>query len=166
MSPLEQNFNSEIHPIDLCESLAHQQKWKFDRITDDQISLSIEGRWRNYAITIAWSTSEEMLQLICTFEMETPSERLPQIYEILNHANDQQWAGAFTYWEDQRLIVYRYGLFMSADNIIDLKQTTRLIETAITASENYFPAFQLVAWAEEEPENALKATIKKTYGRA
>ena len=113
MSLSEQFLTEDIHPIDIVEHIAEHHDWDFDRVADDQIAMAVEGQWRTYSITLAWSHSDETLRMICTFEMEPPEDRLPQIYEILNRTNDTCWAGSFTYWEAQRLMVYRYGLVLS-----------------------------------------------------
>ena len=80
--------SDELHPIDIVETLAEHHAWDFDRITDDQIAMAVEGQWRTYSITLAWSARDETLRLICTFEMEPPEARMPEIYETLNHVND------------------------------------------------------------------------------
>ena len=78
--------NDEIHPIDIVESVAHHHAWDFDRLADDQIAMAIEGQWRSYSVTLAWSPREEVLRLICTFDMDPPAARLPALYEVLNLA--------------------------------------------------------------------------------
>ena len=75
--------------------------------------MAIEGQWRTYAITLAWSGHDETLRLVCTYEMEPPEDRLPALYEMLNTVNDQCWSGAFTWWGEQKLMVWRYGLVMA-----------------------------------------------------
>jgi hypothetical protein len=69
------HLTSEIDPIDIVESLAETRDWEFDRVGDDQIALAVEGQWRTYAVTLAWCGHEEMLRLICTFEIDPPEER-------------------------------------------------------------------------------------------
>ena len=66
----------DLHPIDLVETLAANHDWDFDRVTDDQIAMAVEGQWRTYSITLAWSAYDETLRLICTFEMDPPDERI------------------------------------------------------------------------------------------
>ena len=61
--------SEEIHPIDIVEHLAEHHAWDFDRVADDQIAMAVEGQWRTYSITLAWSAVDETLRLICTFEM-------------------------------------------------------------------------------------------------
>ncbi|MFC2970433.1 type III secretion system chaperone family protein [Acidimangrovimonas pyrenivorans] len=158
--------SDELHPIDIVETLAEHHAWDFDRITDDQIAMAVEGQWRTYSITLAWSGHDETLRLICTFEMEPPEARMPEIYETLNHVNDTCWAGAFTYWSEQRLMVWRYGLVLAGGQVAGPEQIDRLIATAVLTAERFYPAFQLVAWGNEAPAEAMKVAIAEAYGHA
>ncbi|WP_212524106.1 YbjN domain-containing protein [Actibacterium sp. MT2.3-13A] len=156
----------ELHPIDLVEHIAEHHEWDFDRVAEDQIAMAVEGQWRTYSITLAWSDHDETLRLVCTFEMEPPADKLPQLYETLNRANDMCWTGAFTYWHEQRLMVWRYGLVLSGGQMAGPEQVSRLISSAVAASERFYPAFQLVTWADQSPEQAMQVAIAEAYGRA
>lgn len=167
MSLSEDFIQSEdVHPIDIVEHLAEHHEWDFDRVTDDQIAMAVEGQWRTYSITLAWSGYDETLRLICTFEMEPPEDKLPALYETLNRTNDMCWSGAFTYWNEQRLMVYRYGLILSGGQVAGPEQIDRLINTAVSSCERFYPAFQLVAWADQSPKEAMQVAIAEAYGRA
>jgi len=165
---LIEHFDSgdDTHPIDLVEHIAAHHDWDFDRIHDDQIAFQIEGQWRTYAITLAWSAYDQTLRLICTFEMEPPEERLPALYECLNRTNDMCWAGAFTYWAEQKLMVYRYGLVLAGEQVAGPEQIDTMINAAVLSAERFYPAFQLVTWAERTPQDALQVAICEAYGRA
>ncbi len=156
----------DLHPIDLVEHIAEHHDWDFDRIADDQIAMAVEGLWRTYSVTLSWSERDETLRLICTFEMAPPEEKLPAIYEILNRTNDMVWAGAFTFWAEQRLMVWRYGLVLAGGQIAGPEQIDRMIVQAVTAAERFYPAFQLVAWGDQSPEAALQVAMAEAYGRA
>ena len=158
--------DTEIHPIDIVETLAEHHDWDFDRVADDQIAMSVEGQWRTYSLTLAWSAPEETLRLICTFEMEPPETRMPELHDLLNRINDQCWAGAFSFWEEQRLMVWRYGLLLSGGQVAGPEQIDRMIGAAVMACERFYPAFQLVGWGEQAPAEALKIAIAEAYGRA
>ncbi|MBL3571896.1 diacylglyceryl transferase [Rhodovulum sp. BSW8] len=159
-------LSDEIHPIDLVETLASHHDWEFDRVADDQIAMAVVGQWRTYSITLAWSGFDETLRLICTFEMEPPPERLPALYEALNATNDMCWAGAFTFWRDQRLMVWRHGLMLSGGQTASPEQVDQLIHAAVSSCERFYPAFQLVVWADRTPANALQVAIADAFGRA
>ncbi|MGB8813502.1 MAG: YbjN domain-containing protein [Paracoccaceae bacterium] len=156
----------DIHPIDIVETLAAHHDWEFDRVTDDQIAMAVEGQWRTYSLTLAWSPQDETLRLICTFEMEPPLHRMGELYDVLNRCNDTVWTGCFTYWQEQKLMVWRYGLTLAGGQLASEEQIDQLISSAVTASERFYPAFQLVAWAEKTPAEAMKVAIAEAYGRA
>ncbi|WP_426033353.1 YbjN domain-containing protein [Cypionkella sp. TWP1-2-1b2] len=159
-------LSDDLHPIDIVENLAAHHDWEFDRVTDDQIAMAVEGQWRTYALTLAWSAQDETLRLICTFEMEPPIDKMAALYDVLNRCNDMVWTGAFTYWAEQKLMVFRYGLCLAGGQMVAPEQIDRLISGAITASERFYPAFQLVSWADKSPADAMKVAIAEAYGRA
>lgn len=166
MSLSEDYLSDDIHPIDIVETLAEHHAWDFDRMGEDQIAMAVEGQWRTYSLTLAWSDADETLRLICTFEMEPPEERLPQLYDLLNRCNDMVWTGGFTWWADQKLMVWRYGLCLAGGQMAGSEQIDRLISGAIMAAERFYPAFQLATWGDHTPAEAMKVAIAEAYGRA
>ena len=167
MSLSAQDIQGEdTHPIDIVENLAEHHSWDFDRVADDQIAMSVVGQWRTYSITLAWSEMDETLRLICTFEMEPSEDKLHKLYDVLNRTNDICWTGAFTYWHEQRLMVYRYGLVLAGGQIAGAEQIDTMIGAAVTAAERFYPAFQLATWGDQTPEEAMQVAIAEAYGRA
>ena len=81
MGIVEREFDcEELHPIDIVETLAEERSWDFDRIADDQIAMAIEGSWRTYSVTLAWSARDETLRLICAFDMAPPARRVAALH--------------------------------------------------------------------------------------
>tara|TARA_B100000242_G_scaffold171434_1_gene122871 strand:- start:1836 stop:2426 length:591 start_codon:yes stop_codon:yes gene_type:complete len=166
MALTETFLEDEIHPIDIVEHLAEHHEWEFDRIEENQIAMAVQGQWRTYSITLAWSGFDETLRLICSFEMEPPEEKLKDLYETLNVANDRCWTGAFTFWEDQKLMVYRYGLVLTGGQIATADQIDAMISSAVLTAEKYYPAFQLVVYDNQSPNKAMQVAIAEAYGHA
>ncbi|MRX49766.1 diacylglyceryl transferase [Paracoccus sp. S-4012] len=158
--------SDDIHPIDIVETVATHHAWEFDRLADDQIAMVVEGQWRSYSLTLAWSAREEMLRLICTFDFDPPTEKLPALYEALNLANDQVWEGGFTFWSPQKLLVWRYGLLLAGEAMAEPGQIDRMIRAAVEEAERFYPAFQLACWGDATPEAALDIAMGQAYGRA
>ncbi|WP_151718677.1 type III secretion system chaperone family protein [Gemmobacter serpentinus] len=167
MSLAEDFFiEDDLHPIDLVETLAADQQWEFNRVTDNQIAMAVEGLWRSYALTLAWSPQDETLRLICTFEMEPPEHRLVDLYDVLNRCNDQVWSGAFTFWTEQKLMVWRYGLPLAGGAIAGPEQLNHMISEAVSNCERFYPAFQLVCWGDRTPIDAMGVAMAEAWGRA
>jgi hypothetical protein len=166
MALSEQYLEDDIHPIDIVENIAAHHDWDFDRIGDDQIAMAVEGQWRTYSITLAWSGYDETLRMVCTFEMEPPEDKVPGLYELINAMNDQCWAGAFTYWSEQKLMVYRYGLVLAGGQIASPEQIDTMISAAVLSAERYYPAIQLQVWGGRSTKDAMQVAIAEAYGRA
>lgn len=156
----------ELHPIDLVEGVAEEQAWDFDRVAADQIAMAVEGLWRTYSLTLVWSAGEERLKLLCAFDMDPPEERHAMLLETMLGASDGCWSGSFTLWPEQKLAVFRYGLNLTGGASASMAQITDMMEAAINACERYYPAFQLVAWGDTDPDAALAVAIGEAWGRA
>ncbi len=166
MSLSEHQLFEDSHPIDVVEHLAQNHQWDFDRITDDQIAMSVEGQWRTYSLTLAWSDPEETLRMVCSFEMDPPAARLQGLYELINQMNDQCWTGAFTYWPDHKLMLYRYGMLLTGGQMAGPEQIDTLLNMAVANCERFYPAIQLNVWGERTPKDAMQVAIAEAYGRA
>jgi hypothetical protein len=156
----------EVHPIDIVETLAEERSWDFDRIADDQIAMAIEGSWRTYSVTLAWSARDETLRLICAFDLAPPAKRVPALTAAMSLANDKCWTGAFVLWREQKLMGYRYGLNLAGGAYASSAQINDMVRAAVAACERFYPAFQMVAWGGETPEKALGIAMSEAYGRA
>lgn len=157
---------AEIHPIDVAETLAEHYDWAFDRVAEDQIALAIEGAWRTYSVTLAWSAYDETLRMVCSFDMDPPADRLADLYEALNITNDRCWTGAFAFWLEQKLMVYRYGLMLGGGVTASPQQIDQMLSAAVSACERFYPAFQLVAWGDTAPASAMQVAMAEAFGRA
>lgn len=157
---------TDVHPIDMVETLAEQCSWDFDRVGEDQIAVAIEGVWRTYSLSLFWSGHEDMLRMLCTFELTPPAERLDEFHRLLNLVNDKIWGGSFTLWHEQNLLAYRCGLTLAGGAHATPEQIEAMLRNALSFSERFYPAFQLVGWTEEHAEAALKVAIDEAYGTA
>jgi len=156
----------DLHPIDIVQHIASHYKWDFDRIADDQIAVMIDGAWSTYSLSLAWSERDEVLRMICTFDMDPPQDRLPALYDVLNRSNDKGWTGAFTFWQEQKMMVYRYGLNLAGDATASAVQIDDIVGSAVMACERFYPAFQLVCWGDSEPAEAMQVAMEQAFGRA
>ena len=167
MATTEHDFlSTEIHPIDMVESLAAESEWEFDRIGEDQIAMAIEGAWRIYSLNLAWSDRDDMLRLVCSFELTPPEERLEDMLSILNLVNDKIWCGNFCLWPDHKMMAFRYGLTLAGGATATPEQIESMVLTAVGFSERFYPAFQLVGWSNYSPEKAVEIAIEEAYGTA
>ncbi|WP_340107681.1 YbjN domain-containing protein [Pikeienuella sp. HZG-20] len=167
MEAVEHDINSDdLHPIDIVETLAERRDWEFDRVGEDQIAMAVEGVWSTYSLTLAWSGADETLRLICTFAMEPPPERRGELALLIEKANDLIWSGCFSLWDEEKLLVFRYGLTLAGGAPATPAQIDAMLSGAVAAAERFYPAFQLVAWGDDDAAAALAIAMAPSIGRA
>jgi hypothetical protein len=157
---------TDVHPIDIVETLAEQAEWEFDRVGEDQIAVAVEAVWRTYSLSLIWSHRDDMLRLISTFEFNPPEERLAELHRLLNIVNDKVWGGSFTHWADEKLLAFRSGLTLAGGAHATPEQIEAMVLSAIGLSERFYPAFQLVGWADDSAEDAAEMAIEQAFGTA
>lgn len=153
-------------PIDIVEDIAELRAWDVDRLGDDQIAMAVVGSWAAYSLSLAWFDPDEMLRMVCTYEIDAPEESLPELHKAIEAANDRLWLGGFNLWQKQGLIAYRYGLTLRGGASATSEQVDAMMRSAIDNCERYFPAFQLIAQDGASAENALAAALLEAAGRA
>ncbi len=167
MTAIEHDFHStDAHPIDMAETLAQQCHWDFDRADEDQIAMVVEASWRTYSVNIAWSAYDDMLRLVCTFDLSPPEEQMAEFYRLINLVNDRVWCGGFTLWPENKLMAFRYGLTLGGGATATPEQIEAMVLSAVGLSERFYPAFQLVGWSNQSAEEALTVAIEEAYGTA
>ncbi|MEL6999493.1 MAG: YbjN domain-containing protein [Pseudomonadota bacterium] len=167
MSALEHEFlSADIHPIDIVETVAEHADWEFDRVGEDQIAMAIEGNWRVYSVNLNWSSYDDMLRLVCTFELTPPEERMDEMLSLINMINDRVWGGSFTLWPEHKMMAFRYGLTLAGGATATVEQIEAMVMTAVAYAEKFYPAFQLVGWSNQSPEEAMTIAIDDAYGTA
>jgi len=166
LSTFDDHTVDDLHPIDIVQDIATRHAWQFSRLADDQIAMSLEGQWRSYDLTLAWSAQAEVLRLACSFDMSPPDNRLDAVHHVMNLANEKIWEGGFSLWQAQRKMVWRYGLVLAGNAFAQPTQVDRMIARALEACEQFYPAFQLAAWGDTPPDKAIGVAIGAPFGRA
>lgn len=135
-------------------------------MADEHIAIAIDGQWRSYALSLIWFAQDEMLRLICSFDIDPPAERHAILYETINACNDRVWNGAFTFLAKEKMMIWRCGVLLSESSSIGTHHIDKLISDSIIAAERFYPAFQLVAWGDKTPAEAMGVAMSEAYGHA
>jgi hypothetical protein len=108
----------------------------------------------------------EALHLVCAFELKAPERSNAEIGHLIPMINAQMWVGHFEFWPADRLVVFRHTLVLSGGAQASGRQCEVLLSAALDAGEQYYSAFQFVAWASAGAREALEAAMFETAGEA
>src|SRR5215510_477071 len=159
MSLVDLPGERRISPLDVVERLASFNDWSFDRAGDDEVTISISGRWADYHVSFTWMDDIEALHLACAFDLKVPERRRGEVLQLMSRINEQLWIGHFDLWMNDGLVMFRHALVLAGGVEASWKQCEALLGSAIDACERYYQAFQFVIWAGKSAGEALDAAM-------
>ena len=162
----ELEFERDIHPVDLIEYVADQNKWEFDRSSPDEISLTVTGNWTEYNVSLSWMEDFEALHLACAFDMKVPDNRVQEVTKLLSLINEQLLIGHFDLWASEGVVMFRQTLMLNGGAAPTGEQLECLMSSALEACERYFQAFQFVVWAGNTAQKSIEYALFETSGTA
>jgi hypothetical protein len=166
MSLIELTRDSGTNPLDVVEQMAVGNSWPFERVSEDEISFVVTGRWTNYQVSFTWMSEIEALHLACAFDMRIPRERLLSVQQLVALINEQMWVGHFDIWMQNGVVMFRHALVLAGGTSASGEQCQAMLNSALDSSERYFPAFQFVVWAGKPAREAMDAALFETSGQA
>ena len=166
MSLIEHYAERQNNPVDVVERLAALHDWAFDRAGDDEIAISVQGRWSDYQVSFTWMDEIEALHLACAFDLKVPEPRRLEVVALIGLINEQLWIGHFDIWTKDGIIMFRHAHLLAGGVEVAGRQCEALLDAALETSERYFQAFQFVVWAGKSARDALDATMFETSGEA
>lgn len=167
MSLIEYNsIERRSNPVDVVEHVAALHDWSFDRAGDDEIAISVRGRWTDYQVSFTWMDDIEALHLACAFDLKIPEARRAEVLALTALINEQLWVGHFDNWAKDGIIMFRHSLLLAGGVEVADRQCEALLDAALATSERHYQAFQFVVWAGKSAREALDAAMFETSGEA
>jgi hypothetical protein len=154
------------NPVDVVEHMAGLKDWSFDRAGDDEITISIEGRWTSYHAAFTWLDEIEALHLACAFDLKVPDRRRSEVLDLIAQVNEQLWIGHFDLWRKDGVVMFRHALILAGGVEASGRQCEVVLDAAVEACERYYQAFQFVIWAGRPACEAIEASLLETSGEA
>ncbi|MBB6178502.1 YbjN domain-containing protein [Pseudorhizobium flavum] len=166
MSLMEFEFGRQSNPVDMIEVVAASNDWAFERSGEDEIALTVEGRWADYHVSFSWMEEFEALHLACAFDIRIPDARVNEVIRLLSHINGQVLMGHFDLWRQEDVVIFRQSLLLAGGAEPTSQQVEVLLSSALDACESYFQAFQFVVWSGMDAKNAMEVVLFETVGEA
>ena len=98
----EPGYDRVTNPVDLVEQVAHRNDWAYERQTEDELTMVVQGTWSDYHLSLNWREDLETLHVACAFEFKVPDRRLNEVYRLIASINEQLWIGHFDSVEARR----------------------------------------------------------------
>ena len=155
------------NPIDTVEDvLTPDDNVQLSRPSPRELLVVTPGQWTSYRLHCFWQTKLQALHTAAMIELTIEDEQKTSIMELMCFINARLWIGHFELSDEETMPVFRHGLLLRGQERIAREQVEDLIEVAIGECDRFYPAFQLVLLANQNPKEALDAAIIETVGEA
>jgi hypothetical protein len=166
MSLFDFKVERQSHPVDMIEFVADSNDWSFERSADDEIAMTVEGRWADYFVSFSWMEAFEALHFSCAFDLRIPEARLNEVNKLVTNINGDTLMGHFDVWEKADSVIFRQSLLLSGGLEPTSRQVESMLSSALETCELYFQAFQFVVWSGMNAQNAIDIVRFETVGEA
>jgi hypothetical protein len=166
MSLFDLKAERQSHPVDMIEFVADTNDWSFERPGDDEIAMTVEGKWADYQVSFSWMEEFEALHLSCAFDLKVPDSRMNEVIKLIAHINGDVLLGHFDVWQRADIVIFRQSLLLSGGVEPTGRQVEVLLSSALDACEAYYQAFQFVVWSGMDAQSAVSAVMFETVGEA
>ena len=166
MSLFDLKAERQSHPVDMIEFVADSNDWSFERSADDEIAMTVEGKWADYHISFSWMEEFEALHFSCAFDLKIPDARLAEVNKLVTHINGDVLMGHFDVWQRADMVIFRQSLLLSGGLEPTGRQVETLLSSALDTCEAYYQAFQFVVWSGMSAQTAVAAVMFETVGEA
>lgn len=156
----------EAAPLDMLAALFEARGWATEHESEDEVCAEVKGNWTRYQLRGIWREEDHVLQLLVLPDIAVPDDKYGHVYEALGLINEQLWLGHFDIWSNNGMILYRHGLSLPSNGMLELDQAQLLVETALAEWDRFYPVFQFILWGDKSPKDALAAALIDTMGEA
>lgn len=156
-----------FNPLENIEQVLGANGWPYERMSDEEISATVKGKWCEYFLRFYWQEEGQILQLACILDLSIPEDRKSQVYEALASLNERMWVGHFEIWDEDNVVMFRHAtLAEQTESGVSPSVCSSLMEIALSECERFYPVFQFVAWTDRSPADAIEAAMLNTVGEA
>ena len=147
------------NPIETLEGIAKENKWPLEKVSDEEATLEVEGRWGQFSLSFVWQEDYQALLFCCTSDLRVPKEKMQAIKDMLFEINNKTWLGHFDLDDsDDKFVLFRYTSLMRGYTLSAQEHVEDLIELAMTEFDRFYPAFKAVL-SERKVANDIMVTM-------
>lgn len=154
------------NPVDMVEFVACERDWLFERLCDDELSVSVKGLHGDYAVSFSWMEECEALHFACASDLRIPERCEAEVLRLVAKINEGLLVGHFDLWPSEGAVMFRHTLLLSGGAEPTSQQAESMLTYGLQHCERYLQAFQFVIYAGRSAEEALACSLFETVGHA
>ncbi len=154
------------NPIKITQQFIDANAWPIHRVSNDEVSFEIAGKWADYDLNLQWQDQYEALHIRVELDVIIPKQLNNEARQTVNLLNQNMWMGHFDMLEESGKIRFRHTLPLRGAGGTTPEQIEDLIDMALGECERGYPAIFQVASGTASAEMAVAAALLETVGSA
>ncbi|MEM9224656.1 MAG: YbjN domain-containing protein [Pseudomonadota bacterium] len=159
-------FTLTANPIDRIEEVANGNDWTYERAGEDEITISIGGRWSSYHVAFTHMEEFDSLHVAVAFDLKVAEPRHTEVVRLLALVNERMWMGHFDLWSKEGVVIFRHTQLLAGDDVPASGHVQALLSHAVETCDTHYQAFHFVVWAGKTAQEALDTALFETAGEA
>lgn len=152
------------NPLDNIEDILNANDWDFNRMGDNELTVTLNGKFCAYRLFFIWQADMSALQFSAQYEMTIHPLNLAKAGEILMTINENTWMGHFEIAADNCVPGYRYTTLLSPENKQSYEQLENIVDIALAQCETNYAAFSLLTEQNAANDETLPLALMQTQG--
>ena len=154
------------NPIDFIEDYLINDNFDILRDSNDEITITAKGKWRNYNISLKWDNKNKIIEVNSYFDMSKKNKGGKSIYSLISNVNKKVSVGFFNYCPKLNTIFFSYKISIKGQNILSIEQIKDFFDIVKSECDRFFPVFFVFFYKKQDPIYALDIALLDTHGEA
>ena len=131
----------EINPIDAVEAVSSQKSYAFERRSENEVAVEIEGKWNNMLLFVAWEQHLRCLHISCLMNINAEISDCSRVFELLALVNENLWLGHFSFWSAHKMPIFKHSVIINHKEQDFSNKLEQIMEIAVNECEQMYPVF-------------------------
>jgi hypothetical protein len=152
------------NPLDNIEDILTANDWAFNRMADNELSVTLSGKYCTYHLFFIWQADMTALQINVQYELSIHPLNLGKAGSTLMTINENTWMGHFEIANDTCIPAYRYTTLLNPENKQSYEQLENIVDIALAQCETNYAAFSLLTAENAANDETLPLALMQTQG--
>jgi hypothetical protein len=158
------------NPLDCVEDILKSNNWVFNRLSDEELLVKVEGRHCTYNLVFLWQDDMNALQFSVQYDLQVNEGKLAAAASALLSLNEGLWMGHFALPKDTGTPIFRQTcLFRGMGHESVCEALEDLVDVGLNLCEQYYSVFYLLSHANDAAHSMndqnLSLALMETAGR-
>ncbi len=162
-----QPWEQAVNPLDCVEELLNANNWDFNRMTNEELVVTIQGKSCEYSLFFIWQDELEALQFCCQYELKIPNSARSKARSALTDLNESLWMGHFEITARSGHPTFRHTcLYRGMQGNASADNLENMVEIAMAQCERNYPVFALLAAGQGLNDQSISLAMMNTQGQS